>query len=81
MGLRPGEEPQTDRLLRSLRFYPIDWEVAQLAGDLYRQYRKQGQTLGFADMTIAAVAIVHDLVLVTRNHKHFPMPDLKLLPL
>jgi predicted nucleic acid-binding protein len=36
MGMPPGEEVKTEKLLRSLEFYPVTWEVAQLAGDLYR---------------------------------------------
>lgn len=80
MGMRPGEEARTGKFLRSLEFYPITWEVAQVAGDLFRQWRQKGQTLGMADVTIAAVAIIHKLVLVTDNRKHFPMPDLLLMP-
>jgi predicted nucleic acid-binding protein len=81
MGMRPGEEDKTEKFLRSLEFYPVTWEVSQLAGDLYRQWRKKGHTLGFADVTIASVALTHKLVLVTENQKHFPMPELQLLPL
>jgi hypothetical protein len=33
MGMRSGEEAKTEKLLRSLEFYPVTWEVAQLAGD------------------------------------------------
>ncbi|MDZ4802865.1 MAG: type II toxin-antitoxin system VapC family toxin [Bryobacteraceae bacterium] len=80
MGMRPGEEAKTEKFLRSLEFYPITWEVAQLAGDLFRQWRQKGQTLGLADVTIAAVAIIHKLVLVTDNQRHFPMPELRLMP-
>ena len=40
---------------------------------------RQGKTLGIADVSIAAVEMTHNLVLVTDNSKHFPMPDLKLL--
>ena len=78
MGMRPGEERSTDRFLKSLEFYPVTWEVAELAGDLFRQWRQKGQTLSFTDVTIAAVAITHGLVLVTDNRKHFPMPELRL---
>ena len=81
MGMRPGEERKTEKLLRSLEFYPVTWEGAQLAGDLFRQWRQKGQTLALSDVTIAAVAIAHNLVLVTDNHKHFPMPELRLLEL
>lgn len=81
MGMRPGEQKKTEQLLRSLEFYPITWEIAQLAGDLFRQCRQKGQTLGLADVTIAAVAIGNKLPLVTDNRKHFPMPELQLVPL
>jgi predicted nucleic acid-binding protein len=81
MGMRPGEEAKTEKLLRSLEFYPVTWEVAQLAGNLFRQWRQKGQTLSYTDVTIAAVALCHKLVLVTDNQKHFPMPELQLLAL
>jgi predicted nucleic acid-binding protein len=81
MGMRPGEEVKTKKFLRSLEFYPVTREVAQLAGDLFRQWRQKGQTLSLADVTVAAVALSHELVLVTDNRRHFPMPELQLLPL
>lgn len=81
MGMRPGEEAKTEKFLRSLEFYPVTWEIAQLAGDLFRQWRQKGQTLSYTDVTIAAVALTHKLVFVTDNQKHFPMPELQLLPL
>ena len=81
MGMRPGEEAKTEKFLRSLEFYPVTWEIAQLAGDLFRQWRQKGQTLSYTDVTIAAVALTHKLVLVADNQKHFPMPELQLLPL
>ena len=81
MGMRPGEEAKTDRLLRSLEFYPVTWEVARLAADLFRHWRQKGQTLSYPDVTIAAVALTHNLVLATDNRKHFPMPELELVPL
>ena len=81
MGIRPGEEAKTAQFLRSLEFYPVTWEAAQLAGEGFRQWRQKGQTIGLADVTIAAVALTHKLVLMTDNQKHFPMPELQLLPL
>jgi predicted nucleic acid-binding protein len=79
MGMRPGERAKTEKLLRSLEFYPVTWEVAELAGDLFRQWRQKGQTLSYTDVTIAAVVLTHGLVLVTDNQKHFPMPELQIL--
>ena|SRR5260221_57184 len=81
MGVRPGEEAKTESFLRSLEFYAVTWDAARLAGDLFREWRQKGQTLGLADVTIAAVALTHKLVLVTDNRKHFPMPELQLLQL
>ena len=81
MGMRPGEEAKTEKFLRSLEFYPVTWEIAQLAGDIFRQWRQKGQTLSYTDVTIAAVALTHKLVFVTDNQKYFPMPELQLLPL
>ena len=81
MGMRPGEEAKTEKFLRSLEFFPVTYEVAQLAGDLFRRWRQKGKTLGLADVTVAAVALTHNLVLVTGNRKHFPMPELQLFRL
>ncbi len=79
MGLRAGEEIRTARLLRSLEYYPVTWEIAERAGVLFREWRQKGQTLALADVTIAAVALTHNLALVTANAKHFPMPELELI--
>jgi tRNA(fMet)-specific endonuclease VapC len=79
MGMRPGEETKTKRFLRSLEFYHVTWEAAQLAGDLFREWRQKGQTLALSDVTIAAVALTQKLMLVTDNKKHFPMPELQIV--
>lgn len=81
MGMRAGEEEKTERLLRSLKFYPVTWEIAKSAGDLYRHWRRKGKTLALSDATIAAVALANNLTLVTDNLKHFPMPELRILDL
>jgi predicted nucleic acid-binding protein len=80
-GLRLGEEAKTERLLRSLKFYPVTWEIAKQAGDLLNVWRQQNRTLSLPDTTIAAVALANDLMLVTGNLKDFPMPELRLYPL
>jgi predicted nucleic acid-binding protein len=80
-GMRPKEEPRTTALLRSLRLYPITFAVAELAGRLKREYGKKGITLATTDVIIAAVAVEHQLSLITDNTKDFPMKNLKLHPL
>jgi predicted nucleic acid-binding protein len=77
-GLRPKEETVTEEFLKSLEYYHITWPVARLAGLLKRDYSRKGTTLTVADTTIAAVAMVHELTLMTDNTKDFPMKDLAL---
>lgn len=80
-GMRHKEEPKTTTLLRSLRLFPISFEVAETAGRLKREYAKRGTTLAIADALIAAVAIDNGIALVTDNAKDFAMPELLLHPL
>jgi predicted nucleic acid-binding protein len=79
-GLRPGEETKTDAFLNSLEYLPITPAIARQAGLLRRDWQKKGQTLSYTDVTIAAVALSDDVPLLTGNRKHFPMPELRLLP-
>jgi len=79
--LRPHEEARTDELLASLQYFPVVWPVARLAGVLKRDYGRKGITMATTDATIAAVAIHHQLVLVTDNLKHYPMKELSIYPL
>ena len=80
-GMRPKEEESTGRFLASLAYYPITFPVARLAGELKRDFAKKGITLSIPDTLIAAVAIQHQLYLITDNIKDFPMKELQLYPL
>jgi predicted nucleic acid-binding protein len=80
-GLRPKEEAITGEFLRSLEYYHLTWAVARLAGLLKRDHGRKGATITLADATIAAVALIHELTLMTDNVKDFPMKDLTLYPL
>jgi predicted nucleic acid-binding protein len=81
VGLRASEARETETLLRQLAYVPIRWEAAKLAGDLKREWARQGHTLTLTDTTVAAVCLTENLTLVTDNRKHFPMPELSLYPL
>lgn len=50
---------------------PLDKESALLAGRIHGDLLRTGQTIGRADPLIAAVAISHDLTIVTGNTQHF----------
>ena len=82
MGMRPQEAERTEEFLRSLEFFPVTWEIAKYAGELYREWRQKGRTIALPDLTIAAVAIMNGLQLATDNPKDYPMPELRfyLLP-
>ncbi len=77
-GVRPKEETATEEFLESLDYYHVTLPVARLAGLLKRDYARKGITLNVADATIAAVAMAHDLTLLTDNVKDFPMKELTL---
>ncbi|MBN1935998.1 MAG: type II toxin-antitoxin system VapC family toxin [Anaerolineae bacterium] len=77
-GMRDHERPLTMRLLDSLRAWPLDATIADLAGDYIRCFRAQGIRLDKPDAIIGATAVHHNLILVTYNAKHFPMDGLQL---
>lgn len=77
-GLRPEEATKTERFLRSLKFFPLTWEISKQAGDLLCYWRLKGRTLSLPDTTIAAIALSHQMVLITGNQKDFPMPEINL---
>ena len=63
---RGTEEPVVDQLLAPFAELPVDRAVAERAGRLRR-----GAALRMPDALIAATAIEHDCVLVTRNLTDF----------
>ena len=76
-GMKPGEATVTEAFLSSLECYPITSSIARRAGSLKSQWAQKGRTLTLADMIVAAVALEHDLALLTDNRKDFPIPQLK----
>lgn len=80
-GVRPAEEQNTAAFLSTLDYYPIDFPIAQLGGELKRDFGKKGKTLSITDTLIAATALHNSLALLTDNTKDFPMPGITLYPL
>ena len=80
-GMRPDEEQTTRSFLQSLQVFPLTLPIAELAGQLKRDYAKKGRTLNLGDVLIAATALHNGLTLLTDNTKDFPMPELSLYPL
>ena len=49
----------------------LDRDAAESAGRIHGDLERIGQTNGFADSAIAAIALQHDLTLVTGNTVHY----------
>ncbi|MGQ0623744.1 MAG: type II toxin-antitoxin system VapC family toxin [Sporichthyaceae bacterium] len=77
-GMRTDEESDTRALLTTLRWHPLDADVAEEAGALGRRWLPSHRGVDGADLAIAATTIRCKGRLLTRNVKHFPMfPDLQ----
>lgn len=57
----------------------IDASVAEAWGELSARLRRADHVIGAPDELIAATAIAHGLVLVTRNQRHFQSCGCELL--
>jgi len=59
------------RISRKVNWLAVDYDVAIRSGDVAADLYQKGLPIGSEDCLIGATALVHDLVLVTRNVKHF----------
>ena len=71
--MRAPEEPTTRALLDVFTWHPFDATLAELAGELGREWLPGDRGIDTADLAIAATAMALDVRLLTRNVKHFPM--------
>lgn len=78
--VRPHEAEQAERLIARLGYFDITADMAVAAGVFRYEYARRGNTLTATDTITAAVAIANDATLVTANVRHFPMPEIKILP-
>lgn len=76
-GMRAGEETRTERLLELFVTAEVTDPIARKAGEYLRQYRRSHH-LELGDALVAATAFQLNAELVTRNRKHYPMPDINL---
>ncbi|MCL5058731.1 MAG: PIN domain-containing protein [Actinobacteria bacterium] len=78
-GVRPEDLSRIEEFLEALQFCTIQYKTACRAGLYRRDYQKRGITLTISDTLIAAVAVENSLTLVTKNVRHFPMPELSVI--
>ena len=76
-GMRPGEEVATARLIGGLIVTSVSQPIAEVAGRL--KFNARGQTTELADCLIAATALVESLALATRNARHYPFQELRVI--
>ncbi len=77
-GVKQKDRGNIEDLVEALRFYPADKKIARMAGQYINDFSQQVIRLTVADALIAAVAISYRLVIITKNQKHYPMPEIKL---
>ena len=63
----------------SMQILALDGKAGRVAGALSDKAVAAGRHPGFADVAIAATAVAHDLVLITRNGKHFGPLDVAFI--
>lgn len=71
-GIRIRERDEVEQLMRSLRWIPVDEQIARRAGGLGRTWRRS-HLLASADLVIGATAQELSAGLATANVRHFPM--------
>lgn len=80
-GMRAGEGVEAKNLFVGLHLYELSGLSARMAGKLKNIWSRKGHTLSLADTIVAAIAIENECQLLTDNHKHFPMEEIRLYPL
>lgn len=76
-GMRPGEERQTAHLLSQFEVLTVDAGIARQAGRFLNSHRNSRVDL--TDAIIAATAYLRGLDIVTRNTRHYPMPEVLVI--
>jgi predicted nucleic acid-binding protein len=70
-----------EELLDSTEFLASSPAIGQQAGAWRYFYARRGITLRTTDVLVAATAHHYDATVITGNLRHYPMPELTLLPL
>ena len=51
--------------------FPLTDEIVEQAAEVYADLYRRGELISDGDMLIAGTALVHNLVVITNNEKHF----------
>lgn len=77
-GMRSNEEDPTEKLLALFFVLDIDQPIGRKAAAYLRKYNRTHK-IELGDALIAATASFFNTELVTRNIKHYPMSDIKVV--
>ncbi len=70
---------QQDEFLAAFRSLPFDDRAADTYGQIFAGLKQSGNLLPVCDIHISAIALAHQLTLVTHNSRHFSrVPDLSI---
>ena len=75
-GIYYGRDPQRSeavfrQFLRSIDILPLHRSIMQRFARIRGDLRQRGQLIGDPDILIATTALYYDLILLTRNKKHY----------
>jgi tRNA(fMet)-specific endonuclease VapC len=60
-----------DRFCETCLILPLTDEIVVVAADIYAALKQRGESIGDADILIAATALGHGVAVVTNNEGHF----------
>ena len=78
-GARAKEIPTIEKLFSFFEIVNIDKNIAKIAGDYAKKYKKAYCGISLEDYLIAATAKDRGFKLWSYNKKHYPMRDIELV--
>ncbi|HYI13929.1 MAG TPA: PIN domain-containing protein [Thermomicrobiales bacterium] len=78
-GLSSAQSPAAQVLVDELVLLERNASAARQAGRWRYDYARKGIALSTTDTLIAATALAHAAAILTRNVRHYPMPELSIL--
>lgn len=83
VGIQNLSDPERSRhglrglIQRHVRIWPMDSKTSEIYGSLVHRLRERGRVLSQVDIMIAALAIQHDLILLTTDRDFEGLPEVK----
>ncbi len=72
-GARPAEHAALEVFFSTIDWVPVTEDIARLAGEFARTYRRSHGGIGVVDYLLAGTAAALEAELITTNVRHFPM--------